>query len=127
MLYNWKTAELKDWLIHEWLYCTRSTILLELAHFFICFAYFVVALDARPNPYEIVFSEEGLPSMTWRYPEPRALSAIHIIPIPFTTFTSYPSPVMEEDRLVSCLSMTVISQESSTAGEYLYGQIKFPL
>ncbi|CAB4036952.1 Hypothetical predicted protein, partial [Paramuricea clavata] len=59
------------------------------------------ASDTRPNPYEIVFSDESLPTMTWRYPEPRALCGIHIIPVPFTTFTSYPSPVMEEDRLVS--------------------------
>lgn len=62
-----------------------------------------VASDTRPNPYEIVFSDEGSPTMTWRYPEPRSLTGVYVIPVPFTTFTSYPSPVVEEEHHVSSL------------------------
>lgn len=60
----------------------------------------ISVLETRPMCHEIVFCDEQLPTMTWRYPEPRSLSSINITPVPFTTFSSYPSPVVQEDCLV---------------------------
>ena len=42
----------------------------------------------HPQPYEILFSAESNerpPSMTWRYSEPRALTALEVLPLPLTS------------------------------------------
>ena len=41
----------------------------------------------HPDPYQIAFSAdsgERPPTMTWAYPEPRALSAVQLVPLPFS-------------------------------------------
>ena len=42
----------------------------------------------HPEPWEVVFSSDVSdrpPTMTWRYPEPRALSAVDLVPLPLST------------------------------------------
>ena len=42
----------------------------------------------HPEPWEVVFTSEFSerpPAMTWRYPEPRALSAVDMVPLPLST------------------------------------------
>ena len=42
----------------------------------------------HPEPWEVMFSSEFSdrpPTMTWRYPEPRALSAVDLVPLPLST------------------------------------------
>ncbi|CAB3369189.1 Hypothetical predicted protein [Cloeon dipterum] len=43
---------------------------------------FLDAKGAEPQPYQILFSDKPA-SMTWRYPHPRALTKVHIYPVPF--------------------------------------------
>ena len=41
----------------------------------------------HPEPWEIVFSSDFTdkpPTMTWKYPEPRALSAVELVPLPLS-------------------------------------------
>lgn len=38
--------------------------------------------DDLPLPYQVVFWEDP-PTMTWRYPQPRALTRVDIFPVPF--------------------------------------------
>lgn len=50
--------------------------------------FFLAELDTpHPEPWEIVFSSEFTdkpPTMTWKYPEPRALSAVELVPLPLS-------------------------------------------
>ena len=42
----------------------------------------------HPEPWEVMFSSDFSdrpPTMTWRYPEPRALSAVDLVPLPLST------------------------------------------
>lgn len=42
----------------------------------------------HPEPWEVVFTSDFSdrpPTMTWRYPEPRALSAVDLVPLPLST------------------------------------------
>ena len=49
---------------------------------------FLAESDApHPEPWEIVFSSDFTdkpPTMTWKYPEPRALSAVELVPLPLS-------------------------------------------
>ena len=53
------------------------------------FIHFSGDLDLHhPEPWEVVFSSDVSdrpPTMTWRYPEPRALSAVDLVPLPLST------------------------------------------
>ena len=53
------------------------------------FYLFLAELDIHhPEPWEIVFSSDFSdrpPTMTWKYPEPRALSAVELVPLPLST------------------------------------------
>ena len=42
----------------------------------------------HPEPWEVIFTSDFCdrpPTMTWRYPEPRALSAVGLVPLPLST------------------------------------------
>jgi len=42
----------------------------------------------HPDPWEVIFTSDFCdrpPTMTWRYPEPRALSAVDLVPLPLST------------------------------------------
>ena len=42
----------------------------------------------HPEPWEVIFTSDFCdrpPTMTWRYPEPRALSAVNLVPLPLST------------------------------------------
>ena len=53
------------------------------------FIHFSGDLDLHhPELWEVVFSSDVSdrpPTMTWRYPEPRALSAVDLVPLPLST------------------------------------------
>uniref|UniRef100_A0A1B6E4J2 Chorein N-terminal domain-containing protein n=1 Tax=Clastoptera arizonana TaxID=38151 RepID=A0A1B6E4J2_9HEMI len=54
------------------------------------------AFEGLPQTYQVVFSNgEGSsttsPTMSWKYPQPRALTKLHIQPIPFTDSITVPS------------------------------------
>ena len=61
----------------------RSAVVTKRNDFF-----FLAELDTpHPEPWEIVFSSDFTdkpPTMTWKYPEPRALSAVELVPLPLS-------------------------------------------
>ena len=66
--------------LHDPARCFTSNSLLN----FICLS---ADISVLPDPWEIVFRTCGLSgdssSMTWRYPQVRALTAVQVSPIPF--------------------------------------------
>ncbi|XP_068695500.1 intermembrane lipid transfer protein VPS13B-like isoform X2 [Montipora foliosa] len=60
----------------------------------------------HPEPWEIVFSSDFSdrpPTMTWKYPEPRALSAVELVPLPLSSPVLVNTLNMGEEYKVPCV------------------------
>ena len=67
-----------------------------LQDFFIILSSFLIDVPQVPLPGNIVFhhGNGGVPpTMTWQYGEPRAITKLYILPVPFTITTEEDAPV----------------------------------
>ena len=59
----------------------------------------------HPEPWEVIFTSDFCdrpPTMTWRYPEPRALSAVDLVPLPLSTPVLVNTLNMGDEYQVRC-------------------------
>ncbi|KAF2358488.1 hypothetical protein FHG87_010755 [Trinorchestia longiramus] len=72
------------------------------------FQYFKNASKKEPKPYQILF-DNGSGTMTWCYPEPRALTRVDIYPVPF----------------VAASDVTTATTDSSSSNDKVYCALQY--